>query len=133
MASCVQSIKETLFKKMDAIWDHAEMPSTGAICAAVGFPARTDRTARAVDCSRVAYVGCLSAQRSQSSRPRHSPVDAGEHRQALRESFSVTRAVSRPATPYDDRFLDGRAGACSIARSLNRSERSWRLAARPGS
>src|SRR5258706_8872462 len=32
---------------MDAIWDHAEMPDAGAICAAVGFPTRATRTARA--------------------------------------------------------------------------------------
>src|SRR5262252_9186504 len=47
---------------------------------------------------------------------RHRHLDAGEQRQARREAFSVARAVPRPATPYDDRFLDGRAGACSVAR-----------------
>src|SRR5258708_40251393 len=46
---------------------------------------------------------------------RRGPLDAGEQRQALRECFSVTRAVPRPATPHDDRFLDGRAGACGVA------------------
>src|SRR5262249_3699353 len=48
--------------------------------------------------------------------PRRGHLDAGEQRQAFRESFSVPRAVPRPATSHDDRFHDGRAGACIVAR-----------------
>src|SRR5258708_33163560 len=48
--------------------------------------------------------------------PRRGHLDAGEQRQALRESFSVTRSVPRPATPHDYRLLDRRVGACSVAR-----------------
>src|SRR5262249_40198297 len=48
--------------------------------------------------------------------PRRGHLDAGEQRQAFRQSFSVTRAVPGQATPHDDRFLNGRAGACGVAR-----------------
>src|SRR5262245_1859157 len=102
---------------MEAIWDYAEMPGAGAICEC-GRLSRSHRPDGADG-----WIVCLPRTWAASAHGvsglhalTRGHLDAGEERQALRESFSVARAVPRPATPHDDRFLDGRAGACGVAR-----------------
>src|SRR5262249_48369950 len=104
--------------KMDAIWDHAKMPVLERFALWSGSPPPSHRPDAAVG-----WIVCVPRTWAASAHgvgglhaPSRGHLDAAKQRQALREFFSVARAVPSPATPHDDRFLDGRAGAWGVAR-----------------